>query len=252
MSDLGFIGTGHIAAPMVRHLATKGHRITVTRRNAAIAAQLVAESGVAQGDAQQVIDASDIVFLCLRPEAAASVLEPLQFRAGQKIVSVMAGVPQAQLVALCAPASDFVQTIPMGFLEHGGCPLPAFGNAALLADLFAPENPVVPVDGEAALNAHFAITAMVPGLLDLMNSGAEWLAGQTGDADRAEFYTTQLVSGFLHSMARGGAGRLLAERDELATPGTLSLQMTTALRDGDAHDLLQQALAAIGKRLENS
>ena len=44
----------------------------------------------------------------------------------------------------------------------------AFGNDRLLADLFEPENPVVKVADEAALNAHFAICAMVPGILDLM------------------------------------------------------------------------------------
>lgn len=155
------------------------------------------------------------------------------------------------LAALCAPASDFVQTIPLGFLETGGCPMAAFGNDRLLADLFEPENPVVKVADEAALNAHFAICAMVPGILDLMATGAEWLGDATGDADGAEFYTTQLMAGFLASMEKGAAGRLAQERDALATEGTLSLQMTDALKDGGAHEALRSALGAIGKRLES-
>ncbi|MBU3028753.1 NAD(P)-binding domain-containing protein [Paracoccus marinaquae] len=250
MSRIGVIGTGHIAAPMVHFLASRGHRITVSARNARIAAALRAELGVAIADPQQVIDAADILLLCLRPDMAEPVLAPLRFRAGQKIVSVMAGVSAARLSSLCAPAGDLVQTIPLGFLRHGGCPLAAFGNTALLADLFGPENPVVPVPHEAALNAHFAICAMVPGLLDLMNSGADWLTRQTGDADSAEFYTSQLMAGFLGAMDRGRAGRLAAERDALATDGTLSLQMTTALREGGAHETLLAALSAIGARLE--
>jgi pyrroline-5-carboxylate reductase len=248
MSRIGFIGTGHIAAPMVRSLAASGHRITVTRRSEAVSAPLASDPGVAVGEPQEVIDASDILVLCLRPPQAESVLAPLAFRADQQIVSVMAGVSRAALGRLCAPASDFVQTIPLGFLEQGGCPLAAFGNDALLARLFAPRNPVVSVPTETALNAHFAICAMVPGVLDLMATGADWLARETGDADRAEFYTTQLVGGFLAAMEKG-AGRLGAERDALATEGTLSLQMTTALRDGGAHAALQGALSAIGSRL---
>ena len=170
MSRIGLIGTGHIAAPMVRFLASKGHDLCVTERSRAVSSALKAELGVRVADAQTVLDRSDIVFLCLRPQVAGEILTPLAFRADHQIVSVMAAVSQDQLAKLCAPASDFVQTIPLGFLEQGGCPLAAYGNDALLADLFAPENPVIPVSDERALNAHFAICAMVPGLLDLMTT----------------------------------------------------------------------------------
>ncbi len=250
MSRIGFIGTGHIAAPIARLMASKGHDIYVSERNVQVSSALKAELGVSVGTPQEVIDGSDIVFLCLRPQIAEEVLSPLSFRADQQIVSVMAAVSQAQLATLCAPASDFVQTIPLGFLQSGGCPLAAYGNDNLMADLFEPENPVVKVADETALNAHFAVCAMVPGLLDLMATGAEWLATQTGDDDGAEFYTTQLISGFLATMQKGSAGRLAEERDALATDGTLSLQMTQTLQSGKAHDALRDALSAIGQRLE--
>ncbi len=250
MSRIGVIGTGHIAAPIARLMAAKGHDIHVTERNAEVSAGLKAELGVTIAAPQAVIDASDIVFLCLRPHIASDVLAPLNFHHGQQIVSVMAAVSKDQLATLCAPASDFVQTIPLGFLQTGGCPLAAYGNDRLLADLFEPENPVVKVADEAALNAHFAICAMVPGILDLMATGAGWLADQTGDKAGAEFYTTQLMSGFLATMEKGTAGQLATERDALATEGTLSLQMTDILQSEGAHEALRAALTAIGKRLE--
>ena len=251
MSRIGFIGTGHIAAPMVRHLAANGHEIAVTRRNETVSAALARDCGVTIAEPQAVLDASDIVFLCLRPHHAEAGLAPLRFREGQQIVSVMAGVPVETLVRLCAPATDFVQTIPLGFLEQGGCPLAAHGNDVLLADLFAPENPVVKVPDEAALNAHFAICAMVPGILDLMATASGWL-GQRSGADGAEFYTTQLMAGFLAAMEKGRAERLAQERDALATEGTLSLQMTETLRDGGAHAALTRALDAIERRLDQA
>ncbi len=251
MSRVGFIGTGHIAAPMARHLAAKGHAITVTRRNEAVSAALARDCGASVAEPQAVLDASDIVFLCLRPQHAEAALAPLSFRADQQIVSVMAGVPAGVLGRLCAPARDFVQTIPLGFLERGGCPLAACGNDRLLATLFEPENPVVKVPDEAALNAHFAICAMVPGLLDLMATASGWL-GARSQPGPAEFYTTQLTSGFLHAMAKGQSGRLAEERDALATEGTLSLEMVEALRRGHAHEVLAAALDAIGKRLEQA
>lgn len=249
MARIGVIGTGHIAAPMVRFLVAKGHLLTVTRRGAEISRALENSHGVTVCDAtQEVLDRTDIVLLCLRPQVATDILQPLNFKKTHQIVSVMAGIDRPKLETLCAPATDMVQTIPLGFLEQGGCPLAGFGNTGLLAELFAPDNPVVPVVSEPALNAHFAICAMVPGLLDLMQTGARWLATETGDPKAAEFYTNQLVTTFLAHAKDGLAG----ERDALATQGTISLQMVDGLRTGGAHDALQDTLTAIGKRLNQN
>ncbi|MEM1073604.1 MAG: NAD(P)-binding domain-containing protein [Pseudomonadota bacterium] len=249
MTRIGFIGTGHIAAPMVRFLKRRGHRITVSDRNAKIAESLRADGGVSVAGNQNVLDKSDIVFLCLRPHVAADVTSSLQFRAEHSVVSVMAGLPLEQLRALCAPATDVSMTIPLGYLENGGCPLPACPHDQVLRPLFSPENPVFPVASETAFAMHFAVCAFVPGVLDLMVTASKWLAQQTGEDDQAAAYTHQLLSGFLSSLPAGGAQLLSEERDALATEGTLSLQMTRGLRDGGAHSALDQALDAIGARL---
>ena len=252
MSSIGFVGTGHIAAPMVRFLSARGHQITVSERNAQTASELAALHGVSIASNQEVIDRSEIVFLCMRPYLAAEVFAPLKFRPSQKIVSVMAGVSLEQLQTLCAPATDITMTIPLGYLEQGGCPLPACPKADVLAALFEPENPVLEVPEEAALNMHFAVCAFVPGVLDLMETTAQWLGNETGDHDQAASYTRQLLSGFLATLPEGGAEVLSAERDALATEGTLSLQMTDGLRAAGTHDALQQTLSAIGARLSTA
>lgn len=245
MARIGVIGTGHIAAPMVRFLARKGHSLTVTRRGETVSAALVASHGVDVAEPQDVLDCSEVILLCLRPQVAEAVLGPLVFQPQHKIVSVMAGIPRGTLETLCAPAPIFVQTIPLGFLEQGGCPLAAYGDTGLLAELFAPENPVTPVASEAGLNAHFAICAMVPGLLDLMVTATGWLGARTGDTEAAEAYVGGLVAGFLNTLPDG----LAEARDALATPGTLSLQMTEALFEGGAHGALEDGLNAIGEQL---
>lgn len=249
MSRIGFIGTGHIAAPMVRFLTARGHDIVVSGRSATIAQDLAQTHGVAVADNQAVVDASEIVFLCLRPDVAEQVVAPLIFKVHQQVVSVMAGIPLRQIGVLCAPATDITVTIPLGYLEKGGCPLAACPKADVLKFLFEPENPVFEVPDETALNMHFAVCAFVPGLLDLMASASGWLAEQTGDPDQAARYTRQLVTGFLAALPDEGSDLLPAERDALATQGTLSLQMTEGLRKGCAHTALKDTLQAIGDRL---
>jgi pyrroline-5-carboxylate reductase len=250
MTQIGFIGTGHIAAPMVRFLAARGNEVIVSERNAQVAAQLAASHGVRVGTNAQVVAESDVVFLCVRPHMARDVLAPLAFSADQTVVSVMAGVPLARLLSLCAPASEISMTIPLGYLEQGGCPLPVYPKADALARLFAPENPVFEVSSEEALNMHFAVCAFVPGALDLMATAGAWLAEQTGDAEQSARYVTQLLGGFLAALPDTGARTLPQARDALATEGTLSLQMTEGLRTGGAHDAVRDTLEAIGRRLE--
>ncbi|MFK7871042.1 MAG: NAD(P)-binding domain-containing protein [Roseobacter sp.] len=252
MSRIGFIGTGHIAAPMVRFLAGQGHEVCVSQRNAEVAAALAASHGVAVLENADVLARSDIVFLCLRPHLAEEVLRGLQFRADQQIVSAMAGVPLARLEQLCAPATAITATIPMVFLEHGGCPLPACPDAGPLEGLFAPENPVLPVADEAAFNQHFAIATVVPAVLEVLATSAAWLGHATGDDAVAEFYTAQLVAGYLANIEKAKAGALAQERDALATTGTLSLQMVDALRAAGVPGTVSDALSGIGKRLEGA
>ena len=161
--------TRHIAAPMARALARDGHQVVVSERNAAVAARLAdAFETLSVAPNQAVVDACDTVFLCLRPALAQTVLPGLDFWPGQRIVSVMAGVQAADLAAWCAPATDISIMIPLGFLEQGGCPLAVYPNGAAITPLFGARNPVVDVPTESALNSHFAICALVPGLLAML------------------------------------------------------------------------------------
>lgn len=252
MSRIGFIGTGHIAAPMVRFLVARGHQVCVSHRNAGVAEDLARSLGVAVAENQAVLDASEIVFLCLRPHVADEGVAPLAFRADHQVVSVMAGLSLQRLGRLCAPATDIAITIPLGYLEKGGCPLAACPDARVLKPLFEPENPVLAVSDEMAFRMHFAVCAFVPGILDMMATASDWLAEHTGDPDQAARFTRQLVAGFLTALPDEGAALLPAERDALATEETLSLQMTQGLRSGGAHEALQQTLQAIGHRLEGA
>jgi pyrroline-5-carboxylate reductase len=250
MSRIGFIGTGHIAAPMARFLARKGHDVVVSERNAGVAGALVAAFPAIEIKSNQgVVDSADIIFLCLRPHLWAEIVPNLTFRADQQIVSVMAGVTLADLYAACAPASQISMTIPIGFLEFGGCPLPSCPDDVTLGALFAPENPVLPVPDEAAFTQHFAASALLSAVLGVMEEGSDWLGEVTGDAKQSEIYVAALISGFLADMPKDGQARLAEYKNGLATKGTLNLQMVEGLENGDAFKTLRTTLDAIGKRM---
>lgn len=251
MTRVGFIGTGHIAAPMARALARKGHMVTVSERNAEYAAALAgAGLGIEVAPNQGVIDASDVVFLCLRPHVWAGAVQGLTWRADQQIVSVMAGVALDDIAAACAPVAAFSVTIPIGFIENGGCPLPVAGDPAALTALFGEDNPILPQKSEGALNDHFAASALLSGALAFLETGADWLAAQTGDPRQAEIYVANLLTGFLRDMPKADTGDMAAAKWALATPGTLNLQMVEGLAEAQSFDALPTLLSKISASME--
>ena len=232
MSRIGFIGTGHIAAPMARLLAREGHKVVVSERNAQVAADLAASGlGITVASNQAVVDASEVVFLCLRPAVWADVVAPLTFQSDQKIVSVMAGVPLAELAVNCAPATEISATLPYGFLENGGCPLPVAGDPSVMQRLFGNTNIVISQKDEAALSYHFSTSSLASGVLGLMEASTDWLAEKLGDADKAEVFVSNMVFGILRELDKSKAGVLREERQTLASPNTLNLQMYEGLAE---------------------
>jgi len=250
MTRIGFIGTGHIAAPMARCLARAGHRVTVSERNSDTAATLVSAGlGITIAPNQSVLDTSDVVFLCLRPQVWRDIVPDLTWRADHAIVSVMAGVSLGNLAAVCAPVTNISVTIPYGFIENGGCPLPVAGDPTVLRNLFGAANPILPQGDESTLVDYFAASSLASGVLQMLEESSKWLAQRTGDSDAAEVYVANLISGVLRELPKDRAGGLEAERRALATPGTLNLQMFEGLRRDGAFDGLPDLLDRIAESM---
>lgn len=105
MEQVGFLGTGTITALMVRTLATKNVPIIVSRRSEPVSDALCQKfANVRVAPNQDLVASSDIIFLCLRAGVARDVLSKLTFHAEQTAISVMAGVPLAELKNRCEPA----------------------------------------------------------------------------------------------------------------------------------------------------
>lgn len=250
MTSVGFIGTGEIAAAMVRGLAGRGHRILVSERGAAYAAALAAEiPEVEIARNADLVARAEVVVLCLPQAAAAEALPPLPFRAEQTLVSVMLGVSRAELAALCAPATEIAITIPLPFIATGGCPLPVYPASPALEALFGDRNPVIPLPSEAALAPHFAATALCSVTLAQMQTVRDWLGDLTGDAPAAERYVTAMLGGTLAGLPQDGRARLEAALAALAIEGGLNATLKAHMEHAGALAALREGLDAFRPRL---
>lgn len=243
---LGFLGTGEIAAAMVRGLRGQGHSILVSPRNAKVAATLAAEvAGVTIAPNEQVVAGSDVVFLCLMARAVEDALPSLPFRAGQSVISVMVDVPLAKLRRLCAPAIDIAITIPLPSIAGGGCPLPTYPASPALDALFGAKNLILPQPSETALNAHLGASALCSPILDQLLTATDWLTAHTGNPAAAEAYIAAMIRACLPE--RASAGDLASALKRLSTEGGLNATLRAAM--APAKDSLRHGLTGFLLRL---
>ncbi|MFD1796418.1 NAD(P)-binding domain-containing protein [Paracoccus aurantiacus] len=243
MARIGFLGTGEIAQILVETIAADGHEIVVSKRSETVSARLEKTySNVRRADNQQVVDDSDVVFVCLLADTARQVLPELRFRDGQTVISVMARMTLAELSRLCAPARDIAIAIPLPPLPLGGTPLAVYPDNARLRDLFGKHAHIHPCASEEQISAHFGATGLMLPLLDQIDIAATWLAGFTGDKRAAAAYVAGQIRGYCNLLTADDAPELSHLKTGLATEGGLNQTLSKALRDCGAHEALENGL----------
>lgn len=250
MARLGFLGTGAIAEAMVRGLDGAGYDILVSERNAETAQRLARDvAGVSVATNDEVVARSDIVIACLMADTAERVLPDLPFRTGHKVISVMADMPRDRLAALVPDVSDLSLAIPLRSVATGGCPMPVWPDTGSVRAVFGERNPVIGVESEAALNAHFGACALSLPVMALLRTGIDWLAAQTGDRAAAETYVTAMFGAYFAAMRKDGSGEVDALMADLGTEGGLNDSLRNTMAQAGAPDALMGGLDGLRERL---
>ncbi len=220
---IGFIGVGDMASYMVHGLCrgSGGGDIVLSPRGAAQAAALAAAHGcrIAANNAAVVADC-DMVVLAVRPADVAAVLAGLPWRAGQVLVSVVAGATLADLAA-AAPAVA-VRSMPVSAAAIGESPTAIYPDHPAARALLERLGTVTVLPDEGVFAAASVMGAYHGWVFGAIAAAAEWLEGEgiPPDPSRA------LAAG----MMRAAAGVALADRDtpladtlaRLTTPGGIT------------------------------
>lgn len=247
---IGVIGTGFMAAQVVRTVAGDGHEICVSPRTRARAKGLAAEfDSVTIADNQAVLDQSDVILVGLLAEVAQQLLPGLRFRAEHKVISLMAGLRQADLKALVAPVRDVAIAIPFPFVAQGGAPLLVYPETDVVRALLGGHCALICPDDEAVFNSYLAAQAVLSPVLKLLQQSTDWLAGHGADSDDAGRFLQSLVAGALTARPAGETGIFTAMLDELNTPGGLNAELREHMVDAGMIRALRQGLDQLDARL---
>jgi pyrroline-5-carboxylate reductase len=226
VTSLGFIGTGHLAAFFVEGLSRAGspYAITVSPRNADMAKDLQARFGVAIApDSQAVADACDVVVVSIRPQQAREVLAPLKFRAGQTVLSVMAGVGIATLRELVSPAIAAVAMMPGHANAMGLGPSALYPDNPAARALLRQLGPVHVYESEAAYTAASVLGAFSGMSLLLMRQAIDWFEANGLAAADARKLVAEVISGNA-AVLRDDPHDLNEITGGVATPGGITEQ----------------------------
>jgi pyrroline-5-carboxylate reductase len=251
---LGFIGTGNITTAVVEGLCTLGapsNAIRVSPRNAEKAKFLAAKFsrvGVAENN-QAVLDASDIIFLALRPQVAAPIIRRLRFRDDHRVVSLVAATALDFVCEMVRPARDVIRAVPLPTVARHRGPIILYPDNAEIRAIFGQIGSLFVAESERNLSLLAAITALISPFYALMDETARWAAALGVGRQTAESYTAamfQALSAQVVDMPAMSFSKLAADA---ATPGGLNEQALEIIRKNDGFQAFLKALDAVTIRL---
>ena len=254
---IGFIGTGNITTAVVTGLCTAEpapSEVLLSPRNAAKAAALAAAFAAARvaPDNQAVVEGSDWVVLAVRPPVARRVIGELAFRPRQRVVSLIASLPLAELRDLCAPAAPVVRAVPLPPVARHAGPIAVYPADAETVALFGRIGAAVAVDDERQFHALGTVTATVAAYYAFLARIAGWLADagvEKGAAQRYVGAVAEAVAVDANKAAKAGFDALIAD---VATPGGMNEQVLRIFTDCGGFDPIKPALDAVLDRHERA
>jgi pyrroline-5-carboxylate reductase len=254
LPNVGFIGVGAIAAALVTGLSARGERrarFLLSPRNADVANRLARSfpSVTVAADNQQVVDASDILFLSVTPQVAESVLAPLRFRADQRIVSLIATFELARLRPLVAPAGTVLRAAPLPSIAQRLGPVTLHPPDPDIGRLLEGLGQLIQLDDERDLDAFWAVTGLMGSYFGFLDEIALWLSHQGLDDARIRPF----VGAMFHALGVTASARATDGFDRLAvdhsTPGGLNEQAWRELKAAGWADRVSEALDLVHARI---
>ena len=243
----GFIGTGTIAAAMVEGL---GGDAVLSPRGAAVAADLAARlPRVTVSDSNQaVVDQCDLVVLTVRPQVAEEVIRALRFRAGQKVLSLIAATSGDVIRGWTGVDLPVIRAVPLPFVAARRGVTPIFPPDREMAALFDRLGTAVECGTQAEFDLLAVGSALMGSYFGLLETAQGWLVAEGLPEASARTYLAGLF-GSLGAAAEASPQPFAALREEYSTRGGLNEQMFRVFGEAGGTAALQTALARVLERV---
>ena len=242
---IGFLGVGTIATTMIAGLRQSWPDLPIhlSPRSEAASRRLAEQDPLVtrHGSNAEVVEASEVVFLTMRPPQLDAAMQGLPFRQGQVVASCLAGTLLVEIERLTAPATA-CRVLPLPTIARREGPLGLYAATTPVAELLAGQGEAVTAPDEAVFDTYMAVSASMSTFFALQAALTRWLEGRGATPEGAAAYVRSLQS----ALARTGATTAFADLPSLIaeheTPGGLNQRVRLELERQGWFDALGAAL----------
>lgn len=257
MTHIGVLGVGTISSALITGFLTDPGSASrmhfyLSPRNAQKAAKLgqrFPEHITICDSNQDVVDASERVFLTVLPRDGEAVISPLSFRPEQKILTIMSDHPVERVLSWTGEVAEIVRMVPLPFAAMHIGPIAIYPANAGIREMFAPLGDVIELDEQNELSVISAQTAIMSAFYHLIYDTVSWGTAQGLPKEASLRYMTSFYEA-LSVKARGAEnGDVRALAYEM-TPGGLNEMALKSILAGDGFRIWTKALDEVMERLK--
>ena len=253
--NIGVLGTGIIASALVNGFCTAESKAPIhfylSPRNAEKAAALKAaypDMITVCGSNQEVVDSSEMVFLCLIPRMAEEILKDVKFRPEQKILSIMSDHSIEKVLSMTGKVEKIWRMVPLPFAAMHVGPIAYFPEDKEIDRLFAPLGNLIAVGKESELSVISGLTGLMSAYYMLVHETVEFGISQGLSRRTSIDYMTAFYEA-LDIKARAFDGADLKELAYEMTPGGLNEMALKSILGADGYTPWTDALQMVMDRL---
>lgn len=264
MYEFGFIGTGSMGSALAAAVCAGAgaDRVVLANRTPAKAERLAAKLGCAAADNDTVAGEAEFIFLGVKPQMMAGLLEGLApilaRRTGEYVlVSMAAGVPMARIAAMAGTACPVVRLMPntpaavgQGVVLYDCNEAVSETARARLADALAPAGLVERIE-ERQIDAASAVSGCGPAFCDLfLEALADGAVACGLPRNTALRCAAQMMLGSA-KLALDSGSHPGALKDAVCSPGGSTIQGVRVLeQNGFRGAVMDAVIAAYERTLE--
>ena len=248
---VGILGVGRLAEFIMEGVAASPgcHRFVLSPGSSGKAEALSRRYGAeVAGENQGVVDAADLVLVCLPAGSGAQLLSGLTFRQDQAVLSAMAGTGPDDLAAVVSPAAARCTMMPGHANALGIGPSLLYPADERCEAFLGHLGPVHVFEDEHAFDAACVFGAFSGASFTFMRRIISWFEDNGVPGDVARMLVAETLRGNADVIRR--SDQPLEEIvDGIATPGGITYQCVDFLETHGGLDMWPSALDAVHKRM---
>lgn len=251
-ATLGILGVGHLASYTVKGLRYSGdtRKIILSPRGAKVAKELAdtCHCEIAP-DNQTVIDQSDLILLAVRPDTLPTLIEGLQFKPNQTVISALAGVTMDQLRRHPELQScELVRVMPSTSAEVCSGPIPLYPANASAEALFSQIGTTVRLASEDLFDVALSHACLHGWSYFLIQQLIDWSCAQGMDEATARKMVAHSISSAVDFAEANPAKSYGEIGRSIATEGTFTLKGIEEIEADSGLQSWEDAMASTLKR----